>query len=365
MSRTGFKHILYLLHLWLGLSTGLVVLIVSLSGSIYSFSSELRELFYRDRLFVEHVSAARSPLPFGRLLEIAQQRLGEKKVSRVEIYMDPKRSYMFRAFKAGKYFEKVYVDPYSGHILFHEDAEKEFFNVVLSLHRTLLLGDAVGHFIIQWSVVVFVFLLLSGIVLWCPKHWKWKSLKQKLSVKWSARKKRLNYDLHQTGGFYAFLVLLVIALTGLMWSFKLTTERKSKALSDTTAVLSTNHGAILSQVRAEKLPISYLLYNIPAAPSGTVNVSAYLSPELIHQRVQFRFDQYSGNLLSRSERFEKLPLMEQVVSLNYDLHTGSIGGFFGKLLVCVMGLVSACLPITGFLMWRWRGNKKKPTHRTS
>lgn len=356
MSRTGFKRITYLLHLWLGLVTGLVVLIVSLSGSIYSFSSELRELFYRDRLFVEHAEG-KSALPFDDLLGIAQRHLGEKKISRVEIPTDPERSYMFRAFKADKYFEKVYVDPYSGKVLFHEDAEKEFFNVVLSLHRTLLLGDVVGHFIIQWSVVVFVFLLLSGIVLWWPKKWKWKGLRKKLSVKWTAKKKRLNYDLHQTGGFYAFWVLLVIAITGLMWSFKLTSEKKSKVLSDTTSLLVTDHGQILSKAKAEKLPVSYFLYNIPAAKTGTVNVSAYLSPELIHQRVQFKFDQYSGKLLSQSERFEQLSLKEQLVALNYDLHTGTIGGFWGKLLVCLMGLVSASLPVTGFLMWRWKGKK--------
>jgi len=357
MFRTDFKRTIYLLHLWLGLCSGLVVFIVALSGSIYSFSSEIKEMVYRDRLFVSNYQG-KAVLPFDQLLETAQRRLGDKKISRVEIHTDPDRTYMFRAFKGGKYFEKIYMDPYSGKIVSHENAELEFFNIVLSLHRTLLLGDVVGHFIIQWSVIAFVILLLSGIVLWWPRHWKWKTVKKQLAVKWSAKKKRLNYDLHQVGGLYAFIILLIIALTGLMWSFKFTTEKKAKVLSDTTQQISATHGQILSQVKAQEKEVSYYLYNIPSAKSATVNVSAYLSPDLIHQRLQFRFDQFTGKLLWQSEKFEKMPLKDQLIALNYDLHTGSIAGFWGKLLVFLAGLVAASLPITGFLMWRWRGKKK-------
>ncbi|MNK46949.1 PepSY-associated TM helix [compost metagenome] len=359
MFRTNFKKALYQLHLWLGLCSGLVVFILGITGAIYAFSDELKEILYQQRLYVE-VPAGAKPKSFDELLKVGQAKLGsKKKISRVEIQTAPNRSYMFRSLKSGVYFEKVYVDPYTARVVFHEDANREFFNVVLSLHRTLLLGDKVGHFIIRWSVICFVFLLLSGIVLWWPTKWKANALKAKFKVKWNAKKKRLNYDLHQVFGFYAFIVLLIIALTGLMWSFDLVAEKKTKLTSDTTkTMIAASNNQILSKVVSFNKTAAYYLYNIPAAKSGTVNVSAYLHPGKIHQRIQYRFDRYSGKLLLQGKTFETLPLSDQIKSLNYDLHTGTVIGIWGKIIVFIAGLIAASLPVTGFLMWLWRRKNK-------
>jgi len=359
MFRTDFKKALYLLHLWLGLCSGLVVFILGITGSLYSFSDELKDVFYHDRLYVD-VPADAKPKSFDELLYVAQAKLGsKKKISRVEIQTAPNRTYMFRSLKSGLYFEKVYVNPYTAQVVFHEDANREFFNVVLSLHRTLLLGDKVGHFIIRWSVVCFVFLLLSGIVLWWPAKWKAKLLKAKFKVKWAAKKKRLNYDLHQVFGFYAFIVLLIIALTGLMWSFDMVAEKKTKLTSDITGtMLAASNNQILSKVNALNSSAAYYLYNIPAAKSGTINVSTYLDADQIHQRIQYRFDRYSGKLLLQGKAFEKLNLTDQIKSLNYDLHTGTVIGIWGKILAFIAGLIAASLPVTGFLMWLWRKKNK-------
>ena len=71
----------------------------------------------------------------------------------------------------------------------------------------------VGRQILGAGVLIFVFLLFSGFVLWLPK--RIRNLKQSLTVKWNARFQRLNYDLHNTLGFYTFLLLFFIAITGL------------------------------------------------------------------------------------------------------------------------------------------------------
>ncbi|KFF30025.1 hypothetical protein IQ37_02355 [Chryseobacterium piperi] len=39
--------------------------------------------------------------------------------------------------------------------------------------------------------------------------------KQSFSVKWDAKIKRQNYDLHNVFGFYALIILLVVAMTGM------------------------------------------------------------------------------------------------------------------------------------------------------
>ncbi|WP_159441038.1 PepSY-associated TM helix domain-containing protein [Pedobacter caeni] len=369
MLQLNFKKTIRFLHLWLGLISGLVVFILGLSGSIYAFADELKEWLYQDRLRVE-IPAGASRLPLSKLLPIAEEAMGkERKISRGELSQAPGRTYMFRAMKLNRnafgywnyyeYYHKVYLNPYTGQVVYKENAKKEFFTVVLALHMNLLMGDNVGHFIVQWSVVCFVILLISGLVLWWPKNWKRKQLKKSFSIKWGAKFKRLNYDLHNVSGFYSLLILMVIALTGLMWSFELTTEKKSKVLSDTTKMAGAMPAdRILDQALKASPETAYFLYNFPAAKSGTVNVSAYQSDMNLYDRVQYRFDRYSGTLLQKGLEFNKQPLGTQLISMNYDLHTGSALGLTGKVLAFLAGLVAAALPVTGFLIW-WKKGKKQ------
>jgi uncharacterized iron-regulated membrane protein len=363
------KKIIGQIHLWLGLASGLVVFILGITGAIYAFQTEIRSVVYHDRLYVDVPDAA-VRLPLSQLLPIAEKAIGkDRKISRAELSQSPGRTYMFRAMKLDRkafgywnyyqYYDKVYLNPYTGQVVFREDAKREFFTVVLALHMNLLLGDGVGHVIVQWSVVCFVLLLLSGMVLWWPKKWNRKQLKKSTTVKWSAKFKRLNYDLHNVFGFYSFLVLMVIALTGLMWSFEFTTEKKAKVLSDTTQLVTEIPvDRILAQAQQALPQTAYFLYSFPPAKSGTVNVSAYQSDVQLYKRVQYKFDQYSGKLLQTGASFNRLPVGARIVALNYDLHTGTALGLFGKILVFLGGLIAAGLPVTGFLIW-WRRGKSK------
>src|SRR5690606_33090151 len=67
------------------------------------------------------------------------------------------------------------------------------------------------------STLIFVVMLISGLVLWWPKK---KKAKQRFTIKWNARWRRKNYDLHNVMGFYVMWIALVLALTGLIWGFQ-------------------------------------------------------------------------------------------------------------------------------------------------
>ena len=362
------KKIIGQIHLWLGLASGLVVFIIGITGAMYAFQDEIKSLAYRDRLYVEVPENAKR-LPLGKLLPVAEAALGEdRKISRAELSQMPGRTYMFRSVKVDKeafgygnyyqHYDKVYLNPYTGRVVFKEDARKEFFTVVLALHMNLLMGDNLGHFIVKWSVVSFVILLLSGMVLWWPKRWTRKQLKKSLAVKWNAKFKRLNYDLHNVFGFYSFLVLMISASTGLMWSFELTADKKAKVLSDTTQMAGLMPvDRILNQALKASPETAYFLYTFPSTKSGTVNVSAYPDNMRLYNRIPYRFDRYSGELLYTGTGFSELSVGAKLIALNYDLHTGSALGLTGKLLVFLGGLVAAGLPVTGFLIW-WRRGKK-------
>src|SRR5688572_4624294 len=61
-------------------------------------------------------------------------------------------------------------------------------------------------------------MLISGLILWWPKNKK--ASRQRFSIKWSARWRRKNYDLHNVLGFYSLGIALILALTGLVWGFE-------------------------------------------------------------------------------------------------------------------------------------------------
>ncbi|WP_316803686.1 PepSY-associated TM helix domain-containing protein [Pedobacter nototheniae] len=371
MLRLDFKKTIALLHLWLGLISGLVVFILGITGSIYAFSDELKELFYKDRLWVE-VPANQKKLPFEKVIAVAEAALGkDHKISRAELSNEPGRTYMFRALKVNKdgigywnyytYYYKAYINPYTGELVKLENTKQEFFTVILAAHMNLLLGDKIGHQIVRYCVICFVLLLISGLILWWPKNRK--AAKNSLSIKFSAKFKRLNYDLHNVLGFYAAAMLIMISLTGLAWSFGLVSEKKSRVQSDTTfASGNTPHQEIFTKTNALSPKAAYLLYNFPSQKSGTVNISAYMSNKHLYEKTQYKYDRYSGKLLEKGAPFAKLNPLSKLKALNYDLHTGSAIGFPGKILACLASLIAASLPITGFLFYVF---KKKPLQKSA
>src|SRR5690606_24542660 len=106
----------------------------------------------------------------------------------------------------------------SGEVLKVKDEFADFFRWVLDGHFYLWLPAEIGQPVVASFTLVFVFMLISGIVLWWPK--KKKGLKKKLSIKWSGGWRRKNYDLHSVLGFYICWLGLIFALTGLVWGFE-------------------------------------------------------------------------------------------------------------------------------------------------
>ncbi|MDO4510934.1 MAG: PepSY-associated TM helix domain-containing protein [Bacteroidales bacterium] len=98
-----------------------------------------------------------------------------------------------------------------------------FFANTLKLHRWLLDAPAkkgertVGKTIVGVSVIMFVIDLLTGLVLWWPRTRKMLRARLKVTAKFG--KRRFYYDAHVSLGFWVLVLLLIIALTGLTWSF--------------------------------------------------------------------------------------------------------------------------------------------------
>jgi uncharacterized iron-regulated membrane protein len=375
------KKVIGIIHLWLGLASGLVVFIVSITGCIYVFEEELKTFFYTDREVVtipDH--AVKKSL--SALLAIAQKESGqEHPVQNIEIPAAPDRTYIFRPaqirndkaythFGEIVYQRKLYLDPYTGEVVKNENTTYEFFTVVLRLHRNLLLNRSIGTVIVGISVILFVILLITGIVLWWPKNKK--GIKQRVSFAWkkTTRWKRKNYDLHAVPGFYSLFIVLIIALTGLVWSFDWfdntvqwianggAKPAKAKPLvSDTTMLHSTAPiDRIYSTLAASNQNAQSFNINLPQKPKDVISVSVRNHIHTRYNTARYQFDQYSGKLLKIS-LFDEKNNGEKLRAMNYDIHTGSVLGLTGKILAFIASLISASLPVTGFIIWYGRRKK--------
>ncbi|MBD1397117.1 PepSY domain-containing protein [Pontibacter sp. JH31] len=363
------------IHLWLGIASGLVLFIVCLSGTIYTFRTEVEEMLEPDKYTVAIGNKAMSP---DELVQRMEQESGGK-VTAISIPEDRARAYVMSVKKAGEERgENLYVNPYTGKVTGGQKGPaSEFFGTVMKIHRWLLMEDGTGRIIVGSATIIFAFLVLSGLVLWFPV--KRKNWKQGFKVKTNGNWKRLNHDLHNTLGFYSSILLLIMALTGLCWSFEWYKEGLSQVM-----------GAEVFKGRKEKpLPSA-----IPAQGAVALSAAAYLQQANTvlayagDTRLTFaadsassvvvtkskggfmalaasdkvQLDQYTGTPL-QVELFADKPLNEQVVALIKPLHLGEVYGLFSKILYFFACLFATSLPVTGTIIWinklRKKPKKKK------
>lgn len=90
--------------------------------------------------------------------------------------------------------------------------------LVERLHRFLLLPEEIGKHVTGVATLLFLAMLLTGIVLWWPK--KWRQTGQHLVIRWKAKWRRKNYDWHRATGFYMLFPSIVLAITGLSFSYE-------------------------------------------------------------------------------------------------------------------------------------------------
>lgn len=358
------------IHLWLGLASGLILFVVCFTGTVYTFHEEIGQWIDADKYYL-NAPAGKSPL----LVEELSQKLSatvEGKPIAVTIPANSDEAYQFTVRKEGERRGATYlVNPYTGALLGDtKSSASEFFMVMFRLHRWLMLDTSVGRPIVGWATIVFVVIILTGLVIWFPK--KVKNWKQGLKVKWRANWKRINHDLHNALGLYTAVFLLIMALTGLQWSFSWYRSglRSLLGVSDSRTEQQVDLPPVPSDSKA--LSVADL---IRIAEAELPFVGAYrveLNSEAVVADIRkypsgffatpasdvLSINRYSGEVVSR-ELFADKPLNEKIARSIKALHVGSVFGTFSKIVYFISCLIATSLPVTGTLIWFNKLKKKK------
>jgi uncharacterized iron-regulated membrane protein len=365
------------IHLWMGIGSGIIIFLVCLSGTIYTFSTEIKEMLEPDRYEVAVVAGA-EPMQVDALVQKVEEVAGGK-VQWVGIPADPARTFSFNVKKDGEKGRGTtyMVNPYTASLLGSGGGRgSEFFMSMFRLHRWLLLDSKIGRPIVGVATIIFVFIVLTGLVIWFPR--KIKFWKQGLKIKTDGSWKRTNHDLHNTLGFYSSFLLLIMALTGLCWSFGWYKDGLSSVLGAevfggrrekpmvSTPPDNVEDGGQLKLADFVKLADSTLPYegdyrlSLPHGPEGVVAVSKNETGFFASAGSdRLQFDQYSGELL-KADIFAQKAFNEKIAASIKPLHMGDVFGTFSKIIYFIACLVATSLPVTGTIIWINKLRKKKP-----
>lgn len=380
LNRSLFYRISAWLHLWLGLITGLVVVIVCLTGCIWLFNAELTLLFQPETRVAHRPQPVLSP---SALETVVRGRVPGAQLNYVS-FQRGSAAYLGVS-DSLKGALTLRVNPYSGAIVRMQEEGKgaeAFFSFILDGHRFLWLPWKIGRPVVNYSILIFVITLVTGLVLWWPKKWNKSTRAKSFKIKWKGTIKRVNYDLHNVLGFYALLVLFAVACTGIVYGIEwlskglywTTTGGRSlpefvRPVSDTTQAGKSYTASQAMNLAWEKVVTEHpgaggFYYGFPDAghPASPISIYVYPSAGRYYDNRNYVFDQHTlsplpANALS-SKPFSESDFGDKLRRMNYDIHIGAILGLPGRILVFFATLIGASLPITGFIIW-WNKRKKQ------
>ena len=369
------KKIASQLHLWLGVSSGLVVFIVALTGSLLVFEEELEPVINKS-FHVVRVPERAKRLPLDNITAIACNAFPDNKLTRIIIEKQDERTVLF-GFGLGKKEKEILtvaVNPYTGKIVGSRNEQDTFFEVVLRLHRYLCMGET-GKIITGISCVCFLIIMITGLVMWWPNR---KNKSQRFRVKWNASFKRLNWDLHAVFGFYVMPFIFLIALTGLVWSYKWVNnliylafdgkpQQKREAPANIISATSTqtHYQQILDETHQLRPHPGKVTFTTLDADSLSITVSKTDDAAPISNVVSFLyFNKNNGSLISKRLYEDESPGFKarRVV---FPVHTGSLLGWPTKLIAFFAALIAASLPVTGVIIWLGRKKKGKKNKKSN
>nr|WP_233475127.1 sulfite reductase flavoprotein subunit alpha [Pseudomonas carnis] len=363
------KKTLFQLHWFFGITAGLVLALMGVTGAAYSFQDEILRALNPTVLSVQKREAGvLPPAELVRKLEAAEG----KTVAMLWVESDSGNAgrVSFTPPPGERRGQMRYFDPYTGDYM-GDAVGQDLFGFILQLHRFLAIGDT-GRNITGACTLILLFFCLSGLYLRWPRQVK--SWRVWLTLDWRKKGRSFNWDLHSVFGTWCLLFYLLAALTGLYWSYDWYNRGVTKLLSDAPQnermrkrgpapagpAPVANYDAIWSSIYSNAGP-DLSAYNIRMpAVAGQPATVYYLLTSSPHDRAlnQINLDPATGEVKSH-ERYASKSLKAQLLTSVYALHTGSYFGLVGRIVLTVSSLLMPLFFITGWLLYLDRRRKKR------
>jgi uncharacterized iron-regulated membrane protein len=355
-------------HLWLGLSLGLLFAVTGLTGSVLVFYPAIDHALHPG---LARVSSGARPVSWQAVYE-ALRRDNPTRPGAWRIEVTPGGGpipirYYAPVETRGRDFAPLmlWLDPVSLHSVRRGFWGDYWTTWTYDLHYRLLLGEP-GGIAMGIAGIVMLAMLVSGLLAWWPRTGGWR---RSLAWKVDAGASRRLYDVHKWTGIGGSVVLIVVTVTGFMLDLPdqvrpivartspLFVPPRLASVPRPTGFLPLDE--LVRRAQAV-LPGSSLAWiETPADARGVVRVNLMVpgEPSRRFPRSNVWLDPYDGRVLAvRDERADSGG--DTLLTWLHPLHSGEAFGLVGRWLVFVSGLLPAVLFVTG--LWRWSGRRKRP-----
>ncbi len=381
------RRICFWLHLAIGIFAGVILFVVCLTAALFFLAHEAHHHAEESAGRVEVGEGLR--LSADEILAKVWAHNPEKSPKYMTISSAPDQAVQLNY---GWYQDPVAVNPYTGEI--KSTGDLWTFQVAMGLveiHRNLALpggGKVWGKYAVGIATGAMVFLSLSGIWLWWPRHWTWRAFKTGAWFIRGAKGKTRDWNWHNVFGFWTLLPMLVLCVSGIIlgydwatdWTFKLAGDpppvkkkgRPSANPPPEFVIAPPESGAspLVLENAVRTATAAYpewdsLLLTLPAPqdPPAVLKMTVLGVGEWlpIYDYAELFVHPYRGEILF-TQTFEDINRGGRWKIWMRWLHSGMAFGFWGELLAALISLAGCVLVWTGFaLTWRRFFKKKKTT----
>ncbi len=330
--------------------------IMGVTGSVLVFGQELDA-----RRLPEQWRALRTPSPVSASTVVARVSALYPAMRLVSLAAPNRLNPTFVATLGGRGRLIVACDPATGNVLGPMPRPVAWLAFVRRLHETLLIGGS-GR---MWNGVGAGFLLLlaaTGLVNWWPGVRSWR---RALRVNFRFGWRRINFDLHRAAGFWALVLLLVWAATGIYFAW---TPQVSALINRWSPIVSARPPTVVAVPSGDVVPpdLDALIARASLADPGTTWSGIFFpfsrrAPlEVIMRRSggtgreyedTVYFNPYTGEHLATWRYGVNESLGDWLIWLQIPLHFGTSWGLVVKSIWAAAGLVLPLLAISGAVMY--------------
>ena len=348
------RRFVFRLHLWVGIASGLYIVVVCLTGAALVFRIDMQRARH-PHLFTPRASGSvAEPV---RVMERVSQAYPRHRLSGVEAPTSRRPTYLAYV-TTERDFVTVLIDPVSAEIL-GELPQDPLIESVQRLHFDLM-GGRTGRMINGVGAVCILVMCATGLVIWWPGTKRWR---RGFVVDVSRDARRMVWELHRAIGIWTVAFLAMFAITGLSFVFPsqfraavhaispITVTRTPASIEAPMTVSPPTWPDVIARARQERpgehvarvvLPSNgraaflIMFSNRSPTPAGSRLSSVYL-------------DQYSGDVLAAPQSSRTIG--DVIMAWVTPLHVGGFGGAGWRWLWFLLGLAPPLLFLSGVTMW--------------
>lgn len=366
-----WRNWLFQIHLWLALILGPILTVVCLTGSFVVFRYEFNRLTVNGTAYVQPQAQR---LSLDELTRRIQAYRPQDQLSSASWDGGPDTGFNFWTNSPAGHRIHTFINPYTGAIIGEEDYHGKWIQWFYELHANLLLGST-GMFLNGFVGLAAVILSLTGLIVWWPGLPRWRS---GFSFLRGARWQRQNYDWHKLIGFYSSAAVMLIALTGMYYSFPNLYKQVFSATTGTPVVNSTPRAqtrwsaaspsleSFIQTALAAQPGTRFVSLSFPKKPGDPIGIRTKYDRDWHRIGLNHVYLEPGTGALIASRPFPTATAATQAVLLMYPLHFGRFGGLWGPfwyyavmVAYVLIGLAPPALMVTGLLMYWNRSLSKK------